>query len=279
MTQTSCDSIYTRQTVKNGNWTDPSVWSDRTIPDGCTKVIIKHQILANAYVQCSEMILEGGSFQLSTGFNFLVTNFKKSVPLPSVSIGGKVWTNQNLNVGRYRNGDTIEHVQDATRWKNLTTGAWCYYAHAESNGLVFGRLYNWYAVNDPRGLAPEGWHIPTKAEWEALEAFLNDDGGKLKLTGQRPKGTGANDCPNGSGIWECPNSNATNSTGFAALPSGWRNADANFQYLYTDAHYWSATATSDKQASHVSLFSFTSAIAISNHYLKTCGFAVRLIKN
>ena len=77
----------------------------------------------------------------------------------TVTIGKQTWMKKNLDVSRYRNGDVIPEVADLSTWVNLTTGAWCYYENKSDNGTTYGKLYNWYAVNDPRGLAPAGWHI------------------------------------------------------------------------------------------------------------------------
>jgi len=89
----------------------------------------------------------------------------------------------NLDIETYRNGDIIPQVTDPTAWKELTTGAWCYYGNNDDNGAKYGKLYNWYAVNDSRGLAPQGWHISTDAEWTTLSTLLGGEdiaGGKLK---------------------------------------------------------------------------------------------------
>src|SRR5262245_42075520 len=83
----------------------------------------------------------------------------------AVKIGKQVWKIKNLNVSHYRNGDPIPQVKNNAKWAALTTGAWCWYNNDSANGAVYGKLYNWYAVNDPRGLAPEGWHIPSDGEW------------------------------------------------------------------------------------------------------------------
>lgn len=82
------------------------------------------------------------------------------------------WSSVNLSVIRYRNGDEIPQVQDPNEWANLTTGAWCYYNN-DPNNESYGKLYNWYAIEDPRGLAPEGWHVPLDSEWETLSSFIN----------------------------------------------------------------------------------------------------------
>lgn len=126
-----------------------------------------------------------------------------------VKIGNQVWMAENLNTSHYLNGDSIPQVQDKAEWVALTTGAWCYYQNDAENGKTYGKLYNWYAVNDPRGLAPEGWHIPTDAEWIALIDYLggtNVAGGKMKQIG--------------TVHWISPNLGATNESGFSALPGG-----------------------------------------------------------
>ena len=85
-------------------------------------------------------------------------------PCP-VSICSQTWMFKNLNVDRYRNGDPIPNVTDPAIWAGLTTGAYCYYNNDSATyAVVYGKLYNWYAVNDPRGLAPEGWHVPSDVE-------------------------------------------------------------------------------------------------------------------
>jgi len=89
-----------------------------------------------------------------------------------IKIGTQTWTSKNLDVTTYRNGDVIPEVKDANAWANLTTGAWCYYENESDNGTSYGKLYNWYAVNDPRGLAPTGYHIPGGGEWTILTTYL-----------------------------------------------------------------------------------------------------------
>lgn len=155
---------------------------------------------------------------------------QQAVFYDTVLIGSQVWMRSNLNVSTYRNGDPITHVPDTSQWENLTTGAWCYYRNNATTGAVYGKLYNWYAVNDPRGLAPEGWHVATDAEWTTLTTYLggeNDAGGKLKEAG--------------GSHWDPPNTAATNSSGFTALPGGYLNADMNFYDLRRQGVWWTAT--------------------------------------
>ena len=92
---------------------------------------------------------------------------------------------KNLNVDHYRNGDSIPEVRDSVQWINLTTGAWCYYKMI-LHLVLLRKLYNWYAVTDPRGLSPVGWHVSSDMEWNELEHFLGNSsiaGGKLKSNG------------------------------------------------------------------------------------------------
>jgi uncharacterized protein (TIGR02145 family) len=133
-----------------------------------------------------------------------------------VTIGTQIWTNKNLDVTTYRNGDPIPQVTDPTAWAGLTTGAWCYYNDDPANGAIYGKLYNWYAVNDPRGLAPAGWHVPTETEWQTLIGTL----GGASVAGGEMKSTGTT-------YWGSPNT-GTNSSGFSALPGGLRDVGGNF---------------------------------------------------
>ena len=99
---------------------------------------------------------------------FIVMLFAQVNYGQTVTIGTQVWTSKNLNVSTYRNGDVIPQVQDEQAWAKLTTGAWCYYNNDSSNGTKYSKLYNWYAVHDPRGLATNGYHITTDEEWKKL---------------------------------------------------------------------------------------------------------------
>ena len=184
-----------------------------------------------------------------------------------VTICNQKWTKSNLNVSRYRNGDVIPQVTDATQWATLTTGAWCYYANTTSNGTTYGKLYNWYAVNDPRGLAPAGWHIATDSEWNQLSSCLGGDavaGGKLKEAG--------------TAHWQSPNTGATNSSGFTALPGGSRGYDGQFSFIGTGGFFWISTETNANNASIIDL-GYTENYLFMNQYNKKDGLSVRLIKD
>ena len=149
-----------------------------------------------------------------------------------ISDCGQTWTAKNLNVSKYRNGDVIPQVADFTQWQNLTTGAYCWYNNDSSNYWQYGKLYNWYALNDPRGLTPQGWHIPNKNEWTLLQTCLGGDqlaGGAMKEIG--------------TAHWYSPNTGATNSSGFTALAGGIRSSILNFIQFGQTSHWWSSTET------------------------------------
>lgn len=143
----------------------------------------------------------------------------------SIIIYGQEWMQKNLNVSKYRNGDPIPQVTDDNQWATITTGAWRYFANITANGITYGKLYNWYAVTDPRGLAPEGWHIPSNQEWDDLFKNLGGSpaGGKMKETG--------------TSHWHNPNVGATNETNFTAIPSN----PSGQNYIYISATWWSKT--------------------------------------
>jgi uncharacterized protein (TIGR02145 family) len=144
----------------------------------------------------------------------------------AVKIGSQVWMAENLDVTTYRNGDTIPEVQDPKAWSNLKSGAWCYYGGDKKNGEKYGRLYNWYAVNDPRGLAPRGWHVPSDAEWKKLSTFL---GGYIGTSPKLKSPKGWNNAGNG-----------TNETGFTALPGGTCSVDL-FSFEGSYGYWWTST--------------------------------------
>ena len=199
----------------------------------------------------------------------------------TVTIDSQVWTSENLNVSRYRNGDTIPQVQDSIEWANLKTGAWCYYNNDSANGKIYGKLYNWYAVNDSRGLAPEGWHIPTDAEWTTLTDFLGGitkehklgDGTKywyIENVGGKLKATT---------LWDTPNKGATNSSSFTAFPGGsLDHADGSYYDVGEYGFFWSASAYDDNGA-WARVLNYDDSAVNRNLYYKGAGFSVRCVRN
>jgi len=149
----------------------------------------------------------------------------------TVKIGDQWWMAENLKVTHYRNGDVIPIINDAEE-ETITSGAFSYYQNNPSYADTYGGLYNWYAVNDSRNIAPEGWHVPSDAEWQTLVDYLggnNVAGGTMKEIGTTH--------------WNSPNTGATNGSGFTALPGGYRFFDIgdSFGNLGDDAYFWSST--------------------------------------
>ncbi len=179
----------------------------------------------------------------------------------------EVWMLKNLDVSKYRNGDDIPQVTDPAAWANLTTGAWCYYNNDPANGTTYGKLYNWYAVNDPRGLAPTGWHVPTDAEWTTLINCLGGEavaGGKMKETGTTH--------------WRSPNTDATNSSGFTGLPGGLRYSGRAFTDIGFFGSWWSSSEFNTTEAWYRTMGYFGAGAYIDEEY-KTFGFSVRCVRD
>ncbi|MEC9487561.1 MAG: fibrobacter succinogenes major paralogous domain-containing protein [Prosthecochloris sp.] len=198
----------------------------------------------------------------------------------TVQIGDQIWMAENLQVTQYRNGDPIPEVQDLDEWIALETGAWSYYDNDPENGRIYGKLYNWYAVNDPRGLAPEGWRIPTEEDWRQLEEYLGMNpeaaediefrgteanvGGKLKEQGEE--------------FWKNPEGEVTNETGFAARAGGYRDNDGPFCFFGKYGAFWSASETENGRVWFRGMTSNESGVYRFS-FNKKCGFSVRCVRD
>ena len=186
----------------------------------------------------------------------------------NVTIGTQVWTGCNLNITTFANGDPIPEVSDPTAWAALTTPAWCYYNNDPTNNLSYGKLYNWYAVNDPRGLAPTGYHVPSDAEWTTLTTFL----GGLSVAGGPLKQTGT--CS-----WNSPNTDATNSSGFSALAGGVRDSFGAFSNFGFNGNYWSSSLIPSTDYYYRQLHSFDGIVNRNYGNLEKLGFSVRVLQD
>lgn len=182
----------------------------------------------------------------------------------TVTIGKQIWMAENLNVEHYRNGDPIPEVQDKEEWDNLTTGAWCWYENNSANGMTYGRLYNWYAVNDPRGLAPEGWHIPSSNEWNKL----TDNLGGAETAGTKLKSTGG---------WN-EGGNGDNKSGFTAIPGGYRTHDGYFSNMGKNALFWTSTEFNSANSWFRNVIASIPDVYAPN-YGKDFGLSVRCVKD
>ena len=197
----------------------------------------------------------------------VISTLHAQVNFSVVKIGGQTWMAKNLNADHYRNGDPIPEVKDPLKWPYLTTGAWCYYNNDSTQGNTYGKLYNWYAVNDPRGLAPKGWHIPSDSEWTTLEKSLGGSvvaGGKLKEAGIIH--------------WSNPNTGGNNSSGWTALPGGQRNQLGYFAYV-KEVGYWWTSSEGNTPFALFHLMSFADGRALGSYSNKQFGYSVRCVKD
>lgn len=211
-------------------------------------------------------------FPATSWINVNKNNPAAEIP-DEVRIGNQVWMARNLNVSAFRNGDPIPQAKTLAEWRNANSSsqpAWCYYNNDSLNGPVHGKLYNWHAVNDPRGLAPAGWHIPAGTEWRELFDFLKGEygqaGKKLKsTTGWAKKGNG------------------DNSSGFNALPSGVRSIDMinpneGFRWMSTLTIWWSKNKP--KNYPDIQCFVLrTSDKGSFEWHEQSDGFSVRCVKD
>ncbi len=184
----------------------------------------------------------------------------------TVKIGNQIWMAENLKTTRYANGDAIPNVTDMTDWNNLTSGAWCHYNNQSSYNNGYGKLYNWYAVDDFRNICPSGWHVASKAEWLVLTNYLGGEsvaGGKMKSIGTTH--------------WISPNTGATNESGFNALPGGYRQTNGNFYSIGGTARWWSSLFTAG--SFNFSIFADGTYISNNNSEYQRAGFCIRCIKD
>lgn len=164
----------------------------------------------------------------------ILFSLAKNVIAQKIIIGKQTWATTNLDATTFRNGDTIPEVKTNSEWVkagNEKKPAWCYYDNDPINGKKYGRIYNWYAVIDERGLAPKGWHLPSDTDWTTLSNYL----GGVELAGNKMKST------TGWDEYKGRSGNGTNISGFTGLPGGCRYEDGTFSNIRYLGGWWSST--------------------------------------
>jgi uncharacterized protein (TIGR02145 family) len=189
----------------------------------------------------------------------------------SVTIGAQTWLKENFRGTHYANGDPIPNVTDASIWSTLTTGAYCWYNNDSKNGEVYGGLYNWYVGADPRGLIV-GYHTPTIYEWADLSNYL----GGYSISGPKVM-------ESGHAHWNTTSSEATNSSGFTALPGGtfgpsYTSDKFTFSSLGEVTAFWASTSAGNSGNAPV-IESANTALSVGNLFDQKDGFSLRLLKN
>lgn len=180
---------------------------------------------------------------------------------PSVNIGGYNWMTKNLSVTKYANGDDIPEVTNNTEWEALTTGAWRYYNNDPSTEPVYGRMYNWYAATDIRGLKPDndyGWIVPSAANFAVLSSVVLADGNALKEVG--------------TAHWD--SSLGTNTTGFTAVGGGEVTDSGVSQYQKIVSTYWCSDALASGLGTTYILVEYDNTFAPSSG-LPNYGYSIR----
>lgn len=190
---------------------------------------------------------------------FLVNN-----EVETVTIGTQVWMKYNLDVEVYQDGSSIERANLAFS-RSVVLPSWCYYNYDVANNLIYGKLYNGYAVNDSRNICPIGFRIPTRADFNTLHTFLGTSaGGKLKEAG--------------TVHWSSPNTGATNSTGFTGLPGGYMGDAGSSSNINLQGYFW--TSTSAGATNYIRyLRSGDANFTESSAFVLAGGASVRCIKN
>ena len=213
--------------------------------------------------------------------SFTLSSCKKIEPIPTpltvtdadgnvyqtVTIGSQIWTTENLKTTTYNDGTPIPNVVDQAGWANLATPAYTLYGFDPNNKPTYGYLYNWHAVNSGK-LAPAGWHIPTKDEWNTLLVYLGGD----QVAGDKMKEAG-------NIHWAAPSSNAGNSSGFTALPGGLIDESGNFANLTSSALFWTSTETDLSNSIAYGLSKSGTNVTLSSFSPKNRGYSIRLVKD
>lgn len=197
----------------------------------------------------------------------------------TVQIGNQIWMAENLKVTHYRNGEAIAEVTGDSDWGLLSTGAYCSYNNDASYGEEYGFLYNFYAVENSNKLAPEGWHVATDEDWKELEMSLGmtqeaadndewrgtDEDDKLKETG--------------TSHWLSTDNGTNNSSGFTAIPGGYRSNNAGyFGGIRKIAYFWSINEQSNTR-NWIRRMDYNKAGIFRYHYDKQSGYSVRCVKD
>lgn len=186
---------------------------------------------------------------------------------PSVKIGSQIWMTRNLDVDKFRNGDPIPHAATHEQWleaSNKRQPAWCFIEENPANGVKYGKLYNWFAVNDPRGLAPLGWHVATDEDWTRLTDYL---GGESSAGRKLKSRVG----------WE-ESGNGDNTSGFYALPGGGRDYRGPYGGKGYNAQWWTSTSR-DGYNSYVRTLNYSDENIIRRTNSNDFGYSVRCVKN
>jgi uncharacterized protein (TIGR02145 family) len=238
--------------------------------------------IIDQYCQCHGLQGQGSFFQSGDGIYDIDGNYYSSV-----IINGQEWMRKNLAVSKYRNGDPISNLSNDMSWTNTTSGGFCVYNNDISNNQVYGKLYNWYAVEDARGLCPVGWRVPNEQDWASLINYLDpaSQGGNIGLVGVGNAGgmmKSSGIFAESDGHWDFPNFAGTDSSGFNGLPAGIRlGSNGYFRELNSATAWWTSTPIEydPSRIYSIRLYNYTSSVLRYAWWTKKEGLSVRCLKN
>lgn len=196
---------------------------------------------------------------------FFLTN--NIIAAGEVEIGNQIWGSANIATKTFRNGDAIPEAQTNEEWEKAgkdSKPAWCYYNSDSDNGEKYGLIYNWHAIVDARGLAPNGWRVPSDKDWKELSGFLGEEG-EIGIKMKNNLG------------WE-NNGNGTNELDFFGLPGGARADDNSFLSVGFSSYWWSTTEQNEQNAWYRSLYHDKNYLGRTQMF-KRNGMYVRCIRN
>ena len=191
---------------------------------------------------------------------------------PTVINGNQEWMASNLATTHYSNGDAISEVPDNIQWSGAETPAWCYLNNNVGNNVVFGKLYNGFAMEDSRNVCPAGWHVPSNDDWAILMTTLG--GSDVAASAMRTTGT----ISEGTGLWPFDNVISNNISGFSAQPAGFRNLDGTFATQIYGTVWWSNTLTANDTYYTRSVYSFSNSV-FNQDFTRPQGFSVRCLRD
>ena len=185
---------------------------------------------------------------------------------PVIKIGNQLWLSQNLKTTKLNDGSPISLVTDNSKWKSLSSPAYCWLNNDADHKEEYGALYNWYAV-DTKKLCPKGWHVPSNSDWQILTSFLGD-----------PEFTGALLKEKGNEHWKNTIAGATDQYGFTALPAGFRSSEGPFPVYAESYTVWWSSSKYENDGCNRGLY-FSNNILYQSHENCRSGFSVRCVKD
>jgi uncharacterized protein (TIGR02145 family) len=247
-----------------------SITGDTMFLGDGTKVVVPGISLANnkSFHTC------GADSVHNASLNYNTMKDQEGNIYKTIQVGSQTWMAENLKAVTYLNGDSIVNITNNATWAGMGIGAYSYNNNNASNNCPYGKLYNWFAVNDNRKLCPSGWHVPSDLEWNSLISVLDGSfnptaiGIQSTLAGNKMKSTGIQ-------FWVSPNSGANNESGFSALPGGYRKADGIYASLRTEGYWWTSSAFDNDNALRRGISNFLFRDSAN----KKIGFSVRCVKD